>query len=294
MGAASRLLRARGHRRAGAARAPQCRPAAGARRHPRRRWAGDRARSGDAAARRVRLSRRSGSIPNLLLAQTCWGPMEQGLAEHVSVVGQPSYDGFEGGQGELYSSAILMRREPQDRSAVTAPADGDAASFRSTSSAASASPTTASNSMSGIIAPTRDLEAMGESLGHLLRAHRDRRASRLDRRGRRGQGGCLRDRLPQLAHGAAPRAGGQAEVQVVGWTGMAQGPADDHLAAHAAGDRRKAEGPLRAGIGTGKARRRFDSAPARTCSGLDHMFATSGFTGTAWPHPRCWWQRTRP
>ena len=44
-------------------------------------------------------------------AQTCWGPMELGLAEHVQVVGQPSYDGFEGGQGQLYSSAILMRRE---------------------------------------------------------------------------------------------------------------------------------------------------------------------------------------
>ena len=48
--------------------------------------------------------------PALLFAQTCWGPMEEGLAQHVSVVGQPSYDGIEGGQGELYSSAILMRR----------------------------------------------------------------------------------------------------------------------------------------------------------------------------------------
>ena len=37
--------------------------------------------------------------PELLFAQTCWGPMELGLAEHVRVVGQPSYDGFEGGQG---------------------------------------------------------------------------------------------------------------------------------------------------------------------------------------------------
>ena len=36
--------------------------------------------------------------------------MEQGLAEHVVVIGQPSYDGIEGGAGELYSSAILMRR----------------------------------------------------------------------------------------------------------------------------------------------------------------------------------------
>ena len=49
----------------------------------------------------------------------------------------------------------------------------------------------------------------GRKPRHLLRAHRDRRASRLDRRGRRGQGGCLRDRLPLLAHGQAPRAEGQ-------------------------------------------------------------------------------------
>ena len=37
--------------------------------------------------------------PDMLLTQTCWGPMELGLADHVRVVGQPSYDGFEGGQG---------------------------------------------------------------------------------------------------------------------------------------------------------------------------------------------------
>ena len=50
--------------------------------------------------------------PDLLFAQTCWGPMEEGLAQHVVVVGQPSYDGIEGGQDELYSSAILMRSSP--------------------------------------------------------------------------------------------------------------------------------------------------------------------------------------
>ena len=35
--------------------------------------------------------------PGLLFAQTCWGPLEQGLDQHVVVVGQPSYDGVEGG-----------------------------------------------------------------------------------------------------------------------------------------------------------------------------------------------------
>src|SRR5882757_410267 len=43
--------------------------------------------------------------PALLFAQTCWGPMELGLSKQVQVVGQPSYDAYEGGQGEFYSSA---------------------------------------------------------------------------------------------------------------------------------------------------------------------------------------------
>jgi len=47
--------------------------------------------------------------PHLLFTQTCWGPMERGLAEHVQVIGQPNYDGIEGGEGEFYSSAIVMR-----------------------------------------------------------------------------------------------------------------------------------------------------------------------------------------
>lgn len=47
--------------------------------------------------------------PRLLVSQTCWGPMETGLEPHVRVVAQPSYDAYEGGDGELYSSAIVMR-----------------------------------------------------------------------------------------------------------------------------------------------------------------------------------------
>ena len=56
--------------------------------------------------------------PALLLAQTCWGPMQAtGLAAHVAVVGQPNYSDVEGGQGTLYSSAIVMRAgdfDPRD------------------------------------------------------------------------------------------------------------------------------------------------------------------------------------
>ncbi|QKD03394.1 phosphate/phosphite/phosphonate ABC transporter substrate-binding protein [Mesorhizobium loti] len=99
--------------------------------------------------------------PALLFAQTCWGPMELGLSSHVQVVGQPSYDAFEGGRGELYSSALVMRtgEGPELRS----PADGKASlpldlirSKRFTFNG--------TDSMSGIIGLTRDLQAAGESL----------------------------------------------------------------------------------------------------------------------------------
>jgi ABC-type phosphate/phosphonate transport system substrate-binding protein len=99
--------------------------------------------------------------PALLFAQTCWGPMEIGLSEHVQVIGQPSYDAFEGGQGELYSSAVVMRadgapsaRSPDDGSPFV-PLDllrGLRFTFNN------------SDSMSGLVGLTRDLEDMGESL----------------------------------------------------------------------------------------------------------------------------------
>jgi ABC-type phosphate/phosphonate transport system substrate-binding protein len=47
--------------------------------------------------------------PSLLFAQTCWGPMELWLGEAVQVIGQDDYSGIEGGEGEYYSSAIVMR-----------------------------------------------------------------------------------------------------------------------------------------------------------------------------------------
>ncbi|PBB69135.1 phosphate ABC transporter substrate-binding protein [Mesorhizobium sp. WSM4312] len=99
--------------------------------------------------------------PALLFAQTCWGPMELGLSSHVQVVSQPSYDAYEGGQGELYSSALVMRtgegpeaRSPADGKAVL-PLDllrGKRFTFNSL------------DSMSGTLGLTRDLQAAGESL----------------------------------------------------------------------------------------------------------------------------------
>jgi ABC-type phosphate/phosphonate transport system substrate-binding protein len=99
--------------------------------------------------------------PALLFAQTCWGPLELGLSKHVQLVGQPSYDAFEGGQGELYSSAIVMG----SNGAPSAGSPGDGGprlpldllrgkrfTFNSL------------DSMSGVIALERDLEALGEGL----------------------------------------------------------------------------------------------------------------------------------
>jgi ABC-type phosphate/phosphonate transport system substrate-binding protein len=157
--------------------------------------------------------------PALLLAQTCWGPMEEGLQEHVLVVGQPSYDGIEGGQGELYSSPILMRRGTT--AAVAAPADGRAVlpldlirgkrfAFNSL------------DSMSGFIALARDLEAAGESLaifpGHIeTAAHRASIVAVAEGRADVCAVDCRSWHLAKLHE---QRAG---DVEVVGWTARRKG-----------------------------------------------------------------------
>jgi ABC-type phosphate/phosphonate transport system substrate-binding protein len=142
--------------------------------------------------------------PKLLFAQTCWGPMGLGLTKHVQVIGQPSYDAFAGGQRDLYSSAIVMRRDyPPEGSRWSEGPQGGGAAVRGvrTPSQRSAATRTRSaagihlslkredvgvpfaatsipldllrgtrlaynslDSMSGIIALGRDLKVMGESL----------------------------------------------------------------------------------------------------------------------------------
>jgi len=106
--------------------------------------------------------------PDLLITQTCWGPMELGLETHVHFAGQDDYSGIEGGAGELYSSALVMRRS--EGTAVAAPSDGKSLlplelvqgkrlAFNS------------HDSMSGYLALQRDLAALGQGLdlfaGHL-------------------------------------------------------------------------------------------------------------------------------
>jgi ABC-type phosphate/phosphonate transport system substrate-binding protein len=99
--------------------------------------------------------------PALLMAQTCWGPMELGLRKHVQVAGQEDYTGIEGGEGVFYSSAIIMRRG--EGIAVRAIGDGKPQlplnvmmgkrlAFNSC------------DSMSGYLSLKRDLETAGETL----------------------------------------------------------------------------------------------------------------------------------
>ncbi|MGC4024105.1 MAG: PhnD/SsuA/transferrin family substrate-binding protein [Mesorhizobium sp.] len=157
---------------------------------------------------------------DLFFSQTCWGPMEDGLAEHVQVLGQPSYDGVEGGEGELYSSAIIMRREGVMVD-VPAPVTGQAtlplARIRGLRFAYNVP-----DSMSGFIGISRDLEAAGETIsifndlvatgGHRasIRAVADGRAdvAAID---------CLSWKLAQKYEPPAQ------ELVVVGWTAKRKG-----------------------------------------------------------------------
>lgn len=152
--------------------------------------------------------------PNLLLGQTCWGPMDTGLAEHVLVLGQPSYNGIEGGEGVLYSSALVMRfREAPADGKPSLPLDlirGKRFAYNNP------------DSMSGLLGIKRDLEAMGESL--------DIFASRTETGGHRASIVAIAEgradvaaidcRSWKLAQRHEPRA---ADVAVVGWTGRRKG-----------------------------------------------------------------------
>lgn len=102
--------------------------------------------------------------PALLFGQTCWGPMELGLRPHVAVLGQPDYSDVEGGEGPLYSSAIVMRRSDAPAGAECgAPKDGGAmlplASLRGARFAFNGP-----DSMSGYLGLKRDLENGGHGL----------------------------------------------------------------------------------------------------------------------------------
>ncbi len=184
--------------------------------------------------------------PDLLLAQTCWGPMELGLAQHVTVVGQPSYNGMEGGKGIMYSSAIIMRvsenppwaeavrkraptrKAPRSASAPVrkgidkpAPDDG-AADIPLNLIRGQRFAYNSTDSMSGLIALTRDLEAMGENLrifAERIETGAHRASIRAVAEGRADL--CTIDcRSWHLAERYEPAS---EAVQVVGWTAQRKG-----------------------------------------------------------------------
>lgn len=157
--------------------------------------------------------------PNLLFGQTCWGPIELGLVPNARVVGQPDYSAYEGGQGALYSSAIVMRRGKE--TPVPAP-DGASPSIPLDLIRGKRFAFNSRDSMSGMLALTRDLAALGETLAMFSRqvesgAHH---ASVLAVAEGRADVATIDCRSWDLVRRFEPRAG---EVVVVGWTGKRKG-----------------------------------------------------------------------
>lgn len=157
--------------------------------------------------------------PALLLAQTCWGPMELGLQPHVRLVGQDDYSGTEGGKEAFYSSPIVMRRG--EGVAIAAPPDGKPHLPLDTirqKRLAFNSP----DSMSGYLSLKRDLEALGETLG-LFISHSEtgghRKSIKAVATGRADVAAidCKSWELAQRYDEAA------SALVVVGWTGRRKG-----------------------------------------------------------------------
>jgi ABC-type phosphate/phosphonate transport system substrate-binding protein len=150
--------------------------------------------------------------PKLLFAQTCWGPLELWLGGAVQVIGQDDYTGIEGGQGELYSSAIVMRRSstPLTKSEIVWMLSGQRLAYNVT------------DSMSGYIALERMLKEQGADLDIFV----DRIASGGHRKSIRMVAEGLADvaaidcRSWQLALKHEPAA---KELAVVGWTPLRKG-----------------------------------------------------------------------
>lgn len=159
--------------------------------------------------------------PRLLFGQTCWGPMETtGLASDVRVIGQPSYDGIEGGRGEFYSSAIVMRRGVVSGD-VPAP-QGDAASVPLDLIRGKRFAFNSHDSMSGYIGISRDLAALGESLAMFPEhvesgGHRSSIVAIADERADVATLDCQSWALAQRFEPAAK------DVVVVGWTAKRKG-----------------------------------------------------------------------
>lgn len=159
--------------------------------------------------------------PRLLLSQSCWGPLETtGLVADVTVVGQPDYSDVEGGMGGFYTSVVLMRqavgppeRLPGGEGEAVLPVEslrGLRLAFNSP------------DSMSGLLALQRDLQALGEGLD--LFAERiecgSHRAAALAVAGGRADVAALDCRSWALFKRFCPEA---EKLTPVGWTRLRKG-----------------------------------------------------------------------
>lgn len=160
--------------------------------------------------------------PKLLFGQTCWGPMETtGLATHVRVIGQPNYDGIEGGRGEFYSSAIVIRRGAVTADHAHSP-DGDAPLIPLDLIRDKRFAFNSHDSMSGFLGISRDLAALSEG----LRLFSERiesgghRASIIAIAEGRADVAAIDCHSWALARRFEPAA---KDVVVVGWTGKRKG-----------------------------------------------------------------------
>jgi ABC-type phosphate/phosphonate transport system substrate-binding protein len=160
--------------------------------------------------------------PDLLFAQTCWGPMELWLGGAVQAIGQDDYSGIDGGEGEYYSSAIVMRPSisPLAGEMSAQPTEGGASLQILLSGLRLAY--NVADSMSGYMSLERDLQAQGASLA----AFSERIVS-----------GGHRNSIRMVASGAADVAAvdcktwalalrfeaAAKELAVIGWTAKRKG-----------------------------------------------------------------------
>lgn len=158
--------------------------------------------------------------PNLLVSETCWGPMTLFLEPHVTVIGQSRYDGITGGQGEFYSSVIVARKA-DGSPAAQAPADGAAvlplADLRGRRLAFNET-----RSLSGYLALQADLGAMGEAFSVFSErvetgSHRASVLAVADGSADIAAIDCKSWTLAQRYDAAA------GELQVIGWTARRKG-----------------------------------------------------------------------
>jgi ABC-type phosphate/phosphonate transport system substrate-binding protein len=155
-----------------------------------------------------------------------------GLGEHVRVVGQPDYSAYEGGDGELYSSAIVMRRRGS-RATVPAAELPEISDVRAPGGNGFLIPLdlirnmhfafNSHDSMSGLIALTRDLASLGEDIATFFSARTEtggHRKSIIAVAEGRADVATIDCRSWALARRFEPRA---RDVAVVGWTSKRMG-----------------------------------------------------------------------